>query len=111
MPTINRKSNHPWIVPSVPFERAERSDIYTTARWQQLRKLKLQQQPLCEQCQRRGIIKEGRIVDHIISMQDGGNAWDFNNLQTLCNYCHSKKTANEIERRKFGVHDDLGRPL
>jgi len=32
-------------------------------------------------------------VDHIISLEDGGNN-DINNLQALCRNCHGKKTLN-----------------
>ncbi|USK87225.1 HNH endonuclease [Peribacillus asahii] len=45
-------------------------------------------------------IKDGRLtgaqmVDHIVPIKRGGAQLDMNNLQSLCNACHNKKTANE----------------
>jgi 5-methylcytosine-specific restriction protein A len=34
-------------------------------------------------------------VDHILAINDGGDAWDGENLQSLCRSCHSKKTQSD----------------
>ncbi len=48
-------------------------------------------------------------VDHIVPLVDGGS-FDFENLQTLCIPCHTRKTADEARaraRRNAGGHDTL----
>ena len=32
-------------------------------------------------------------ADHIIELADGGQPWDMDNLQTLCQECHKAKTS------------------
>ena len=61
--------------------------VYDTTQWKKTRKAKLSANPLCEHC---GYI--ATEVDH----KDGCNTnmnWD--NLQSLCKSCHSRKTASE----------------
>lgn len=60
-----------------------------TAAWQRLRAYKLRRSPMCEQCG-----QPGQEVDHIMPLRAGGtNAYE--NLQTLCKSCHSRKTVAE----------------
>jgi 5-methylcytosine-specific restriction protein A len=35
-------------------------------------------------------------VDHIVSIANGGDPWDYTNLQALSKRCHSRKTAREV---------------
>lgn len=49
---------------------------------------------LCQSCLQKGIVKEGKHVDHIIPKAQGGTNAD-SNLQTLCVACHRRKTATE----------------
>jgi len=51
---------------------------------------------ICKMC---GMSKNKMIVDHIVELKDGGEAFDYNNLETLCVSCHNKKTTEEIQRR------------
>ena len=37
----------------------------------------------------------GDNVDHVQPINDGGDVWAMDNLQTLCRSCHSRKTAKE----------------
>jgi 5-methylcytosine-specific restriction endonuclease McrA len=59
--------------------------VYGTARWRKLRLVKLRANPLCEYC-----LAIATQVDH-----KDGNARNmaFDNLQSLCQRCHSKKTV------------------
>lgn len=45
-------------------------------------------------CQRAGVVREAKTVDHIIPKAHGGTDAD-NNLQSLCWPCHKAKTARE----------------
>lgn len=57
---------------------------------------------LCQPCRRRGVIKVGNIVDHIVPKAEGGTD-DESNLQTICHPCHVAKTAAESVNGKGGV--------
>ena len=49
---------------------------------------------LCLQCYKQGTIREGRHTDHIIQKKLGGSDNE-DNLQTLCDQCHNRKSAIE----------------
>jgi 5-methylcytosine-specific restriction protein A len=76
-------------------------------RWQQYRAAWLLEHPLCgdrvngrsaahSRCAREGRIVAGRQVDHIQAHRgDELLMWSASNHQTLCDSCHSSKTARE----------------
>lgn len=66
--------------------------IYKLARWKRLRAAKLRVNPLCEHCIKPTVANQ---VDHITPIARGGSPWDWDNLQSLCASCHSKKTNAE----------------
>lgn len=82
-----------------PVQIHTKSTIYKTARWQKLRALRLRMEPLCRICSSYGITTEATTVDHIVPIQDGGELWDIDNTQSLCNRCHNEKTGKEIRAR------------
>lgn len=93
---------------------------YSTRRWQQLRLLKLQADPLCEECKARGQTVPAKHVDHIRAISDGGDPFpDLGGLRSLCPSCHSRKTTQDDglgaakgwRRRGRGVDPATGRPL
>lgn len=73
-------------------QRGTRQERGYGARWQRLRRMVLNSEPLCRECKRRGIDRLANEVDHI-----DGNVWNlaWENLQPLCKSCHSQKTARE----------------
>lgn len=72
---------------------------YNTRRWQRLRKVKLSTDPLCEDCAAVGRVVAARQVDHVNSINDGGDPWDMQNLSSKCSSCHSRKTSHvEVHR-------------
>lgn len=50
----------------------------------------------CRQCGRAGRLE----VDHVQALEDGGDPWAPDNLQTLCRQCHIRKTARENRARR-----------
>ncbi|MBO2714488.1 hypothetical protein GTP11_15710 [Lactiplantibacillus plantarum] len=40
-------------------------------------------------------------VDHIVPLFLGGDPYDWNNLQSLCDYHHSLKSQQEREQKKI----------
>lgn len=65
------------------------------ARWRRIRALVLAEEPLCRECARQGKVVPARQVDHI-----DGNVENMvrENLQPLCDSCHSRKTVRENGR-------------
>lgn len=74
-------------------------NIYTSTRWVKLRKQFIRHNPICAHCEAQGIITPAYTVDHIIEIKDGGEIWDIDNLQSLCNPCHNTKTGDEKKKR------------
>lgn len=63
-------------------------------RGQELRKRRLQAEPLCRHCLAKGIITAAVTPDHIVPLSAGGTDTD-DNIQCLCAECHAAKTATE----------------
>jgi 5-methylcytosine-specific restriction protein A len=85
-----------WVVERKPFERDNsNADFYNSWAWRKLRKLQLDKNPLCKHCEDNDVITKAKVADHIISINRGGERLDEANLQSLCESCHNKKSANE----------------
>ena len=74
---------------------ADRRKIYQSQRWRMLRLAKLSDEPLCEMCKEKGIIKPAIDVHHIISFMSTDDevkrkalAYDYENLMSICKECH-----------------------
>ena len=80
-----------------------------TARWARYSRQYRKENPLCAGCYRRGIIKVGGHVDHVIPVSgpDDPLFWEPTNHQGLCIECHSRKTA--LEDGGFG-HEKNNKP-
>ena len=82
--------------PTTDFVRRGRSRMYKTKNWQKMRKVCLNRKPLCVTCEKSGIVRAAREVDHIIPHRGDEKLFsDLDNLQGLCKSCHSKKTREE----------------
>ncbi|MDR3362397.1 MAG: HNH endonuclease [Desulfovibrio sp.] len=84
--------------------------IYNLKTWKYVRLSKLSASPWCEYCG-----APASQVDHITPVESGGHPFDMDNLQCLCQTCHSRKSAAEDggygNRRKVkGCRPD-GTPL
>ena len=74
---------------------AERRKIYQSQRWRVLRLAKLAETPLCEMCDKIGLVKPAVDVHHIVSFMSTDDkvkrkalAYDYDNLMSLCKECH-----------------------
>lgn len=72
--------------------RPSRSQRGYDRTWQRLRQMVLAAEPLCRACLASGAITPATQVDHIRPLSAGGEN-TFDNLQSLCHSCHSRKTA------------------
>jgi len=82
-----------------PINIATKSTMYKTARWKKIRTAQLRDEPLCKKCAEFNYTTEATLVDHITPLQEGGDPFNYNNLQSLCNRCHNEKTGKEIRAR------------
>ena len=71
------------------------------SRWDRIRKLVLRRDDyLCQECMRQGKLTPlcvrpyDHAVDHILSKANGGGD-EMENLQAICQPCHSLKTARD----------------
>jgi len=62
--------------------------------WRKIRLAFLSKNPICELCQADGRLTPANTVHHKRKIADGGNN-TYENLQALCNRCHSKLHAME----------------
>jgi len=76
-------------------------DFYNTSAWRNLSKIKLSRDPFCEMCRARGLYVNASCVDHIREISDGGALLDIENLQSLCQGCHSRKSLIERQKRRI----------
>jgi len=82
-------------------------NIYASYDWKLLRAAKKLKDPLCEHCFKLGIFVPMKIADHIIEIEDGGQIWNIDNLQSLCKKCDRIKTARSAKERRRG-RDNYG---
>lgn len=71
------------------------SKKYQTQKWRRFRKRCLELSPLCVHCKAKGETTAANVLDHIIPIRLGGEMYAVDNVQTLCNSCHNKKSAKE----------------
>jgi 5-methylcytosine-specific restriction protein A len=71
--------------------KAAYQKVYNTRRWKRLRRLKLQNNPICEKCWERGRVTPTEEIHHIVPFaQDMELAYDYDNLIALCIECHKE---------------------
>jgi len=99
----------PSYLPPKPKQSGRRfkNKWYNTTRWRKLRAVKLSESPLCIICDKEGVITLANVVDHISNVSSGDSPaqmeqmmWDYNNLQSVCDSCHNKKSGKEAHQRK-----------
>ena len=73
--------------------------FYQSARWREVRAAFLREHPLCVACKGAGLVVAAKVADHIRPLKDGGERFDWVNLQGLCVSCHNRKTARETAGR------------
>lgn len=88
------------------------NEIHSSSRWRKTSILYREAHPICEAClkaskegdqsreKRAGMINLATSVDHIVPLFAGGEPFDWNNLQALCDYHHALKSQREREQKK-----------
>ena len=91
MPTINLPKHK---VREKTFNKTALQSFYQDRRWKRLRRLKFKNNPLCEKCLSKTppVVRQTEEVHHIIPIDinhpDENLIYDYDNLQSLCNWCH-----------------------
>ena len=81
------------------YRHSHDNKVYGNTVWRRLRRIKLNANPLCEICLSRGIVVQASQVDHIKPVKDYPELkLVYENLQSLCETCHSKKTREENKK-------------
>ncbi len=113
MPTLPKNKRRPWIPTKkrdskglTPRSAEEHVKFYNSKQWRSLRNYFIQMNPLCNECDKRGYITPGECVDHIKPIRFGGQLANINNLQTLCNSCHARKSGRESRITKNNYNDE-----
>lgn len=97
------KVKRPW------YDRQHRrgqDPFYKTTAWKELRKTflnstsvlpdgKVISNSICKVCYLEGKLTPAYAVDHIHRIKSGGDAYDINNLQSLCKHHHAVKSGEE----------------
>ena len=73
--------------------------IYQTARWKQLRRQVLDEEPECRWCLARGKRTPSTQCDHIVELDRQGDPYDRSNLCGSCARCNSSRGATYINRK------------
>ena len=76
------------------YDRFYRADKRYGRAWARIRAAFLTANPLCELCKTDGRLMSAQMVHHKVKLTDGGTN-DWNNLQALCNECHSRLHAKQ----------------
>ena len=100
MPSLNKKERKkPWDAKKKSKASWSYNAIYHTKQWRELRKLKLNMNPLCQQCQAQSLTEAATVVDHINPVQEGGDPFRLENLQSLCASHHNSKTGKSRSKK------------
>jgi 5-methylcytosine-specific restriction enzyme A len=76
-------------VPTQEVERLRgRRAVERRKRW-------LREHPLCVECEKADRVTAATVPDHIVALVNGGPDTE-DNLQSLCEECHRKKTARDL---------------
>jgi 5-methylcytosine-specific restriction endonuclease McrA len=92
-----------WIKVSKPFERNayNNTEIYNSWKWRKFASRYKKNNPLCAECDKNNIASSVKVADHIKPINAGGEVYNEENIQSLCEKCHNRKSANES--RGYGV--------
>lgn len=104
MPHIDKISKPSWIdqkeIDNKSFESRKKNDLYYTDQWRKIRLIKLNLNPICEHCEKRGIVTAAKVIDHIIPIEQGGDKLSLDNLQSLCRRCDNIKSGKDAHKYK-----------
>ena len=91
-------------------QQKDKAEIYNSREWRELRIMKLRANPLCEVCEKEGIVTSAHAVHHRHPIEDSTSKaemrkWAFmwENLVSVCDACHAKIHKEERSHTKEAV--------
>ena len=84
------------------YRKRQRQSMYSKSEYRKLRDWYYQCHPICEDCQRIGLLTEAKDIHHVMSPYDPNispaesyrRLMDENNLVSLCRYHHNLRHGN-----------------
>ena len=98
------KNGKPDLKARIPFHgwEPEYADLYHTMRWEKIRKVILNRDPMCPICMHRSKLSPASEVDHVKAHKGDPHLFhSLDNLWALCTPCHRQKTACETNGDAF----------
>jgi 5-methylcytosine-specific restriction endonuclease McrA len=101
MPTLPKTTKRPWMadVAKQSGRKVDNSSFYNSRRWRKISKEFLRCSPLCVDCRNEERVVMATITDHIVPITQGGDHWDWSNLQSLCDKHHAIKSGREAHQQ------------
>jgi 5-methylcytosine-specific restriction enzyme A len=92
--------------------RESQEGFYNSPAWKKIRDQRRRENPICQECERKGIIRPMNVVDHIIPIdEDPALALYYDNTQSLCTGCHVRKTNNDKKKKAKRIRIEKGRKI
>jgi 5-methylcytosine-specific restriction protein A len=79
--------------------------LYEHRRWRRIHRQQIQRKPVCEMCERRGLLAAATVVDHVIPHKGDINRFWLGPFQSLCATCHN---ADKHVQELHGFSDRIG---
>tara|TARA_R110001592_G_C13189769_1_gene752264 strand:- start:6231 stop:6542 length:312 start_codon:yes stop_codon:yes gene_type:complete len=95
LPESRRRSYEPPKKKAQEGRLIDHSKLYNSRAWRKFRKAFIEANPLCKHCEAQGLIVAANVVDHVVQVKEGGDPYDTDNLQPLCNSHHNRKSGRE----------------
>lgn len=94
------------------WTKESQSGFYTTKEWIFIRDKRRCENPLCQECEKKGKIVPMYAVDHVEPIDERPDlAIDYDNTQSLCKLCHIRKTNADKKRKNEARRLEQGRQL
>jgi 5-methylcytosine-specific restriction protein A len=94
------------------WTKESQSGFYATAAWIKVRDRRRAENPICQECEKKGMIRPMYIIDHPIPIDERPDlALDYDNTQSLCKLCHIRKTNADKKRKNQQRKLEQGRQL
>ncbi len=97
MPKLVKSTRPPWLPERVAHagRKKPNTDVYNGTRWRKLAITHKRANPYCVHCMERGIVTPVEVTDHTRPINQGGDMYAWDNLQSLCKRCHDVKSGQE----------------
>ena len=104
MARIDRVLRPSWKSPKkYQLHSVQNKKFYNSKAWKDLRGEKLDVNPFCEECEKKGLLVDAYYVDHIKPINEGGALLPpLNELMSLCITCDARKRGIESRRKIKG---------